>query len=96
MEHLSAVVIQLVYAIFAIVSQITTTVNHKLNTPLAIIQALVELTRIKKDLSKLNKIESSLIALKGLMGKINDICKRSLSKGAYVSDSTSPAKVYKV
>jgi len=79
-----------------IVNNMTATINHELNTPLAILQAQIDLARIKKMPEKLTDATKSIKRIKEVIFKLRGMSTGSLAKVPYISDDDSVTKIYDI
>ena len=77
------------------VSTMVVTMNHELNTPLAKLQSLIDLIKIKQDLSDIDKAAESMEEIKRVIGKLSEIAEGDLKKDSYLSNEESE-KLYKI
>jgi hypothetical protein len=81
------------------IMDMTATLNHELNTPLASLQAKLDLAQKKQDVNKLTGALKNLAMLREVIKKINKLSDQHQTKEAYRDSSESEddrAKVYKL
>lgn len=68
------------------IDTLVVTLNHELNTPLAVVQAKLDLIKKTQDLSKLDEAISTLKGLKSVLTKLRNLSSRKINRETYRED----------
>ena len=78
---------------------LSATINHELNTPLAIISSSISLALLKNDVSKLKYCDETLFKMASIVKRLDDLGKGSLEKELYreiVEDGDKTKEIYSI
>ena len=81
------------------IAKMTATLNHELNTPLAIIDLTVKLSHKNGELKDIDKIDSAIDNMKDIIGKIDSLTEGKLEKTSYRESGakdSNPSEIYRV